>query len=260
MLYFLTIICCYTAYLIKKNNIILTYNAEIRYVFTYGGVHFVQIFFIIERILAIIFIEKYENFNPVVPYFGICCHVLSYIIYGIQRAIFTIYNIYEESILIEISIVMFIAFCAYLIIFKKQKSNIINQKSAFIEVNLSTKYQFIENQKTYSIVTGLLLLFAVFTVITNVIKILFTSVFENVLKLDASNYIFFMGVFFKTACTIIYLLWKIPSLLKNFKKILKINTKNDVNIISGKGTNERNNKITHRVEQNDYFNQYKEKW
>uniref|UniRef100_A0A0N5B8B6 G_PROTEIN_RECEP_F1_2 domain-containing protein n=1 Tax=Strongyloides papillosus TaxID=174720 RepID=A0A0N5B8B6_STREA len=210
--------------------------------------------------MAIIFVEKYESFNPVIPYFGICCHVLSYIIYGIQRAILLIYDIYEESILVEICVLMFIVFCAYLIIFKKQKSNIVNQKSAFIEVNLSTKYQFIENQKTYSIVTGLLLLFAVFTVTTNVIKILFTSVFVNVLKPDASNYIFFMGVFFKTAGTITYLLWKIPSLLKDLKKILKINTKNDVNNIAGRCTNDRNNKITPRVEQNDYFNQYKEKW
>uniref|UniRef100_A0A913IBM8 Serpentine receptor class gamma n=1 Tax=Strongyloides stercoralis TaxID=6248 RepID=A0A913IBM8_STRER len=219
ILYFLTINCCYIAYLIKKNDIILLYNVEIRYVFTYGGVHFVQIFFIIERILAIILINKYEQFNSTIPYFAIFCHILSYLIYGIQRTIIVIFNIYEESLLIEITVLMLIAFLIYYMVFKNQKNKFLHNKLSFIKVDLSTKYQFIENQKTYYIVTGLLLLFVTFTIITNIIKILFTRFFDNILGSDTLNYIFFMGVFFKTSFTILYLLWKIPSLLKDVKKI-----------------------------------------
>ncbi|CEF68782.1 Hypothetical protein SRAE_2000343700 [Strongyloides ratti] len=155
---------------------------------------------------------------------------------------------------------MFIAFGIYCVVFKKQKNKFIHDKSSFIKVDLSTKYQHIENQRTYYIVTGLLLLFAIFTFITNIIKILFTSIFNNILKAESSNYIFFMGVFLKTAGTISYLLWKIPSLLKDVEKILKINTRREVGNQTEKNKNNGSNIVVPQATQNNYFNQYGKEW
>uniref|UniRef100_A0A0N4ZAJ5 Serpentine receptor class gamma n=1 Tax=Parastrongyloides trichosuri TaxID=131310 RepID=A0A0N4ZAJ5_PARTI len=259
-LYFITIICCYTSYIIVKDKIILTYNTEIRYVFTYGGVHFVQIYAIIERIIAILYISKYETFNPNIPYLGIFLLLLGYLTYGVQRAIIMILNLYEEIILIEVNIFMLFAFIIYIIIYRKHKFNRIH-KDSFVNKNLSTKYQYIENQKTYSIVSGLLLLFVIFTFTTNMIKILSTSFLVDFLQTDVLNFIFFMGVFCKTAATIGYLLWKIPKLLIEVKRITRIgNNRERVENIEGTKNSTSKNTIIKQGTQNDYFNQYGDQW
>uniref|UniRef100_A0A0K0F3M4 7TM GPCR serpentine receptor class x (Srx) domain-containing protein n=1 Tax=Strongyloides venezuelensis TaxID=75913 RepID=A0A0K0F3M4_STRVS len=263
LLYFLVEVIGYLIFLIMQNNIVIHIQSELKQSFIMGGCFYPQIFIIAERLIAIIFVKKYESHFTNVPHLGIFFIIVSYAIYLSQKYILGFKNAIQDYMLVGTiilsAILSFIYFLAMRNKLRKKKTFSLK----FYEKSLSTKYQTIENERSFSLSTILIIIFFISNVIVIILNLSFLQ--KHILK-DSINYndnFIVLLCIVKYWGIIILLIIKEQRIKNNIMKIFGFKS-SKIYEVTAKNTNGDPNVEIHVIPQSKqqyvYFNGYQKQW
>uniref|UniRef100_A0A0K0E439 7TM GPCR serpentine receptor class x (Srx) domain-containing protein n=1 Tax=Strongyloides stercoralis TaxID=6248 RepID=A0A0K0E439_STRER len=251
-----------TFLILKKNIIIITQN-ELRQFFITVGYFYFQIFIIVERLIAIILIKKYENISTNKPYLGLIFIIISYSFYFCQKYIFYTNIIIQDYILIGTEILSTILSFIYFFIMRIKHKKEKRFSLKFIEKNLSTKYQTFENEKSFGLSIGIIIIFLLFNFFNNLLNlsILQKYLIENILIYKDILIIIISIV--RNWCILILLIRRERRIKNNLMKMFSLKSSKiyEISLLNDNGNKTVDIHIIPQSEQQCiYFNSYQKQW
>uniref|UniRef100_A0A0K0EWI4 Serpentine receptor class gamma n=1 Tax=Strongyloides venezuelensis TaxID=75913 RepID=A0A0K0EWI4_STRVS len=154
-MYFILVFLFEIIFIITGNYATLNIVVLIIIYLIYGGIYYLQSFIFIERIFAVCFISRYELTSSKPPYIAL-------IFVAISFGIAVVHIIFTENIFVaykvmnyEVLIFTILAVLVYHHLYKKEIRKRENDFLKYLNSNLSFKYQYHENQKTYNLTINL---------------------------------------------------------------------------------------------------------
>uniref|UniRef100_A0A0K0G487 7TM_GPCR_Srx domain-containing protein n=1 Tax=Strongyloides venezuelensis TaxID=75913 RepID=A0A0K0G487_STRVS len=195
-------------FIITGNNNFIDIMILVDFYILYGGIYYLQLFIFFERIIAVSCISRYELSSSEPPYVASLFILLSFGVTALHKIFIT--NIFEAYDIMSFEIIIFsvLSFLVYHYLHKKEINKRENDFLQYLTNNLSYKFQYYENQKTYSLTKNLLAILLVFeslrilsgvvldsfTYCPNFSTIMYLTVFVlSIMKMIAHLYVFVLN-------------------------------------------------------------------
>ncbi|CEF62155.1 7TM GPCR, serpentine receptor class e (Sre) family-containing protein [Strongyloides ratti] len=259
--YYILLIIYNFSILIYPNDINIKILKLTNFYIVYGGLYYFQFFLIIERIIAILYISSYEKISSKPPYLAVALLISAFFITALHNFFLNDKKLSSIVIGSEILILTIGAFFVYYYLQKRQIKRNQDNPNIFITTNLSAKYQYFENQKTYSLSKALLLVIVTFNSIRLVIGHLLHSLFPNLSLNEFESPPFFLLSLLKTSSIFFVFVYNEPIIKLQIMKLLCIKIKNtSENVKNNKTLFVKANIINSKDNKEIYFNEFQKQW